>query len=270
MTITTAADRPAPGFGDTPERLSLTRLGQVGRATQNALDALEQGVALRRARRATSTSEAGSSGAGRSRSCSSRPFCPFSRRPSTSSPAAAGAGSGSRPRSASYRSRLAFWLWCGALFGLFSVFGVWPDGAPRPPSMASVSWPAAGLIGLGVLAVLGWLVTRERLLPRRPVRAEEELAGHAAALLALGVVGLLVVATNPFALIFVLPSLHVWLWLPQVRARPVWTAVAVLLLGFSARRSCSGRLRPATGSASMRRGTSPGSSPSATRRCRAS
>jgi len=51
--------------------------------------------------------------------------------------------------------------------------------------------------------------------------------------MALGVVGLLVVATNPFALIFVLPSLHVWLWLPQVRASPVWVRVAVLLLGFS-------------------------------------
>ena len=30
-------------------------------------------------------------------------------------------------------------------------------------------------------------------------------------------VALLVVATNPFALIFLLPSLHAWLWLPQVR-----------------------------------------------------
>jgi hypothetical protein len=44
---------------------------------------------------------------------------------------------------------------------------------------------------------------------------------------------LLVVATNPFALIFLLPSLHIWLWLPQVRESPVWTRAAVLLLGFS-------------------------------------
>ena len=49
-----------------------------------------------------------------------------------------------------------------------------------------------------------WFVARDRLLPRRRVRPEEELAGHVAALLALGVVGLLVVATNPFALVFLL------------------------------------------------------------------
>jgi hypothetical protein len=137
------------------------------------------------------------------------------------------------PALRSYRSRLAFWLWCGGLFGLFSLLGVWPGGAPRPPSLDSVRWPATGLIVLAVLAGLGWLVTRERLLPRRRIRPEEELAGHAAALLALGVVGLLVVATNPYALLFVLPSLHVWLWLPQVRSSAVWVRVGVLLLGFA-------------------------------------
>jgi hypothetical protein len=71
------------------------------------------------------------------------------------------------------------------------------------------------------------------LLPRRDVRPEDELAGHAAALLALGVVALLVVATNPFALIFLLPSLHVWLWLPQVRESPLWVRAIVLVAGFA-------------------------------------
>jgi hypothetical protein len=42
----------------------------------------------------------------------------------------------------------------------------------------------------------------------------------------------MVVATNPFALILVLPSLHAWLWLPQVQSRPVWLRAAVLALGF--------------------------------------
>ena len=65
------------------------------------------------------------------------------------------------------------------------------------------------------------------------MRPEDELAGHAAALLALGVVALLVVATNPFALIFLLPSLHVWLWLPQVRESPLWVRAAVLVAGFA-------------------------------------
>src|ERR671935_1242639 len=53
-----------------------------------------------------------------------------------------------------------------------------------------------------------------------------------AALLALGVVSLLVVATNPYALVLVLPSLHAWLWLPQVQARPLWVRAGVFALGF--------------------------------------
>ena len=84
-----------------------------------------------------------------------------------------------------------------------------------------------------MLAGLGWIVARDRLLPRRAVHAEEELAGHTAALLALSVVALLTVATNPFALIFLLPSLHVWLWLPQVRESTVWVRVVVLVAGFA-------------------------------------
>ena len=233
VTITTGGDRPAPGFGDTPQRLSLTRLGQVGRATQNTLDALEQGVAL----------PAGPSsyiylGSRIIRGWAIEIVLVAALLPFLAATVDLFARCRRRrirvsPALRSYRSRLGFWLWCGGLFGLFAVLGVWPDGAPRPPSLESVHWPATGLIGLGVLAGLGWLVARERLLPRRPVRPEEELAGHAAALLALGVVGLLVVATNPFALVFLLPSLHVWLWLPQVRASPLWTRVAVLLLGFS-------------------------------------
>jgi hypothetical protein len=233
VTITTGPDRPAPGFGDTLERMSLTRLGQVGRATQNTLDALEQGVALppgpssyiylgSRIIRGWAIEIVLVAALLPFLAATVDLFARCRRRRIRVSPALR-----------SYRSRFGFWLWCGGLFGLFSLLGVWPGGAPRPPSLESVRWPATGLIVLGVLAALGWLVSRERLLPRRHVHPEEELAGHAAALLVLGVVGLLVVATNPFALLFLLPSLHVWLWLPQVRASPAWTRIAVLLLGFS-------------------------------------
>jgi hypothetical protein len=137
------------------------------------------------------------------------------------------------PALRSYRSRLAFWVWCGAVFGLFGLAGVWRGGSARPPSLDSVQWPTGGLVALAALAGVGWLVARDRLLPRRPVRTEEELAGHTAALLALGVVGLLVVATNPFGLVFLLPSLHIWLWLPQVRERQAWVRAAVLLAGLA-------------------------------------
>jgi hypothetical protein len=69
-----------------------------------------------------------------------------------------------------------------------------------------------------------------RLLPRREVTPEEELAGHTAALLALGVIALVVTAINPFALLFVLPSLHAWLWLPQSRGNPA-LQVGLMLAG---------------------------------------
>jgi hypothetical protein len=83
------------------------------------------------------------------------------------------------------------------------------------------------------ILVFGWALTRQRLVVRRPVAPEEQLAGYVVALAALLVVSLLVVATNPFALLFVLPALHIWLWLPQIRiARPP-VRLAVFALGLS-------------------------------------
>ncbi len=140
------------------------------------------------------------------------------------------------PALRSYRSRLGFWLWCGILFFWLDLLGVWPGGAARPinpETAAAGNWPRLGLLALAILAGLSWLVPRARLTPRRPVTPEEDLAGHVAALLALAVVALLVVATNPFALIFLLPSLHAWLWLPQLRVRGPVVTIVVLLAGFA-------------------------------------
>jgi hypothetical protein len=136
------------------------------------------------------------------------------------------------PALRSYRSRLGFWAWVGAVFLVFGSLGFWGSGDGRAPSLSSVAWPGSALLALVFLAGAGWLVARGRLVPRRPVRPEERLAGHSGALLALGVVGLLVAATNPFALIFVLPSLHAWLWLPQVQTRHPGLRAAVFAAGF--------------------------------------
>ena len=136
------------------------------------------------------------------------------------------------PALRSYRSRVGFWAWVGALFLVFGALGFWGSRGGRPPSLNNVTWPAGALLALAVLTGLGWIVARSRLLPRRPIRPEERLAGHSAALLALSVLGLLVAATNPFALIFFLPSLHAWLWLPQVQSRQPGVRAAVFLAGF--------------------------------------
>ena len=86
---------------------------------------------------------------------------------------------------------------------------------------------------LAIVSAAAWIVARDRLIPRRTVTVEEELAGHTAALLMLGLVALLVVAVNAFALLFVLPSLHAWLWLPQLQAKAAWARGAVIAVGFA-------------------------------------
>ena len=229
VTITTGADRP----GETPNALDATRLWQVGRATQNVVDALEQGIALtpgpssylylgNRIVRGWAIEIVLVAMLLPFLAATVDLFARCRRRRIAIAPALR-----------SYRSRLAFWGWTGGIFALLAVAGAWPNGTGRPPSLERVGWPVGWLVGLGILAVLGWIVARHRLLPRRTILPEEQLAGHTAALLALGVVALLVVATNPFALVFVLPSLHAWLWLPHVRGRAIALRAGVLLVGFA-------------------------------------
>ena len=86
-------------------------------------------------------------------------------------------------------------------------------------------------------------------------RRRRSSPGYTVALLALGLIALLVVATNPFALIFLLPSLHAWLWLPQAQ-RPGRGAPRSPRSVRAGRCSSSSRSRRGTSSASTRRGTS--------------
>ena len=78
----------------------------------------------------------------------------------------------------------------------------------------------AGLAITAGLALLYWrFVTRPRLAPVRPVSGGERTAGLAAGLVGMMGAALLLAATNPFALIIVLPAAHAWLWLaPAARA----------------------------------------------------
>jgi hypothetical protein len=140
-----------------------------------------------------------------------------------------------RPALRSLASRLGLWLWIGVLLAFFSFTGIFPNGESRPISPESPvakNWPALALIVFGALVALGWLVTRPRLIPTGPVRRQDELGGHLAAMLGLGIVALVVAAQNPFALIFVLPSLHAWLWLPHASERGRLAALGVFSLGF--------------------------------------
>jgi hypothetical protein len=235
VTITTLPERPPSTVLDSTDRLSGARFAELGRAAEDILGSLDQGPELNpvsasylylgtRAVRGWAVELV--------LIAMLLPYALvtvdlFARCRRRRIPLA--------PALRSYRSRLWLWLWTAGLFELFAVLGVWPGGeaAPvNPASPAADNWPVLGLVGLAVLSALGWAVARDRLVPRREVTAEDELASHTAGLLMLGAVALLVVATNPFALIFVLPSLHAWLWLPQVQtARPL-ARFGVLAAGF--------------------------------------
>ena len=139
------------------------------------------------------------------------------------------------PAVRSLRHRLLFWGYAGMLLFVAAKLGAFPEGEPRPlPVDHGLYQPSPVVLGvLGLLLLIGWLVARERLIPRRPARIEETIAGHTVALLALGLTALVVVATNPFSLIYLLPSLYAWLWLPQTHAAHPIVRFTLLAIGFT-------------------------------------
>ena len=79
------------------------------------------------------------------------------------------------PALRSYRTRLAFWLWVGLVFGFLALVGAWPQvELPPPPGTSPAGdWPVVTLTIFAVFVFASWLVGRERLLPRKPVSTEE-------------------------------------------------------------------------------------------------
>jgi hypothetical protein len=88
------------------------------------------------------------------------------------------------------------------------------------------------LVALGLLGGFAWVLGRGRLAPREPVEREDELGGYLATFLLLVLVALVVAATNPYSLLFLLPSLHAWLWLPNVSRENTGLRVALYTAGF--------------------------------------
>jgi hypothetical protein len=235
LTLTSGSERPPAAFTDQPDRLNSVRLAQLGRAAQQLLRWFDSGVEL-----APGTSSYLYFGPRLLPGWAVELILIAALTPFLVAAVDLYARCRRRhialgPALRSYRSRVGFWLWTAAVFLLFALVGVWPD-APKVPLPVDASpgteWPVVGLFGFAVLSGLGWLVARERLLPGRPVSASEEIAGTSATLLSLAVLALLVVVTNPFALLFLLPSLHAWLWLPQFRRHDLWIRLVLLAAGF--------------------------------------
>jgi len=232
ITLTSAGDRPPPAVGDS--RLSERRLTQIGRSAQALLGSLDVDVES-----AEGTSSYVYLGSRFVRGwaivfilftallpCLAVIVDLFARLRRRRIPLA--------PALRSYRSRLAFWLFAVLLFELFSILGVWETGAARPlaPELSpGTHWPVAGMAVFACILGTTWLFARDRLMPRRPLEDGEALAGQISALLALAVISLVLVAMNPYSVLFVLPSLHAWIWLPQLRSRPAALQAAVLVAG---------------------------------------
>jgi hypothetical protein len=138
------------------------------------------------------------------------------------------------PALRSLARRLGFWFSLLVLFWLFAAVGFWPRGSGRPlspDSLAATSLPVAALVGFAFLTFGAWLISRDRLLPRRETSPEQELAGYAGALLVVACASLAVAWFNSYALLFLLPPLHAWIWLPQMRRYRPWSSLALLVAG---------------------------------------
>ena len=136
----------------------------------------------------------------------------------------------------SLRSRIGVTIWLTAAVYLLAALDVLPSGtggrALRPDLPAATTWDIAALVTLGLFGLFGYAFAWPRLRARPETDDGAALAGHAAAMIALCVAALATAFVNPFALIFVLPSLHAWLWLPQLRDRPAGLQLALYLVGF--------------------------------------
>jgi hypothetical protein len=138
------------------------------------------------------------------------------------------------PAFSSLAGRLVLWLAVGVLVWVAALAGAFPDGppVPFPPTADAVrSWPLAACLAIAAAVAALWLLLRRAAGPRAPVTQEQELAGSAAALVGLGAIGVLTALVNPYALVFVLPSLYAWLWLPQ--AGTSWIRDALYGLGLA-------------------------------------
>jgi hypothetical protein len=231
VTLTTLSEARSSGFEDTG--FDAERLGELGRAAQNLVGSLDAGLEL-----AQGTTSFVYVGTRVIRGWAIQivllmALLPFLIGAVDLFARCRRRRIGLAPAARSLRLRLLFWGFAGLAVLVTARLGAFPLGEarPLPPGRDLYAPDPAVLVILGAVLLVAWLATRERLLPARPARPEEMLAGYAVALLALGLVALLLVATNGFSLVYLLPSLYAWLWLPQAQGGGILPRLALLALG---------------------------------------
>ena len=230
LRLTTAAD-VSGGEQDEPEGLSAQRLGQLGRAAESTLASLDGAIQL----------------SGRA-----APFVylgdrvlrgwavklllvmalvPFAAAVVDLLVRALRRGTRLAPAGRELQRRAGLWLAVAALVFLAAVAGVFPLGGTVPPvadAPPDDGWPIVGLLVLAVAAAAVWLLLRRGGWAAQP--ADDSIAGYTVAFTALAVIAAVMAVVNPFALVFVLPSLYAWLWLPALQGRG-WLTDTVFGLG---------------------------------------
>ena len=118
------------------------------------------------------------------------------------------------------RRRAGFWLFGAAILFALAVGGALPvDGEPPLPDEPPLdAWPLGAVLVAAAVGLLTWLRERALLLPRARATEDEELAGFCVGFVALSGVAVGTVVVNPYGLVFLLPSLYAWLWLPHLRS----------------------------------------------------
>ena len=143
LSLTTAGPRPPAPETDTIDALNDRRIGQIGRAAEALLGSLDEGVALARDT-STYLYLGGRTVQGWAVQLvlitALLPFLLaavdlFARCRRRQIPLA--------PALRSYRTRLAFWLWVGLVFGFLAVVGAWPQLELPPPPGTSPAATAA-------------------------------------------------------------------------------------------------------------------------------
>jgi hypothetical protein len=235
VTITTADDSGAEGpAADSDTRLAEHRLGQLGRATEALVGSIDISVG-----RAFHTPDAVYFG--------DRVVSGWTIRlalVAAVAPFALGVldlvARGRRqrlrfaPAMRALRARATFWLFAGLLLWLAGVARILPTGvaAPLPPYASFVTdVDIAGVMLVVLTLALGWLAGRRNLVPVARPEPDDRLAGYTVALAWLGVLAVILAIARPYALVFVLPSLYAWLWLP-LRSR-FWPRVALFAVGLA-------------------------------------